>query len=462
MSDQLRSVLTAKFLLPAAILILGVFLYAISDARVMISSSLILTVSVLVSGILFLGMRTGRSGGQTYDECRHDALRNFVKVGLESSEIVIQLGHMKHSVDVSSAQTQSMASAVEEMVTSINQISERTQSVSTDSQTAESSAQEGLELSRKSLKSMEEISTTGNKAAEEVKALAEESDRIGEIVSQIKNIADQTNLLALNATIEAARAGEAGKGFAVVASEVKVLATQTTQATEDIEGRITDLHSRMTSIVSSMDQSVAAVAEGQTVMTGLGTQLEEISTQVSNVNGHMGEVAAILTQQTAAANDVSKGTGSIANAAKENEKEIQDTLDQMDKLSGVVNEQIASFVDLSGVAILEIAKNDHISYKKNIADALIGRKHMNEGSLPDHHACQFGGWYDQVKDDSIVKTTAFRDIMEPHKRVHETGRKVIHLHNAGDHDGAIKAMTELATASHEVVDALESLIIELS
>lgn len=461
MPASMQKLLKKQYLLPIFSLITGALIYALLNGQnVMVEpTTLFIAFAVLAVGFFFL-LRD--SSSQTYDECRHSALKNFVNVGLECSEVVIQLGNMKHSVDVSSAQTQSMASAVEEMVTSIKQISERTQSVSDDSQTAEKSANEGLELSKQSLQSMDEISTTGNKAAEEVKALAEESDRIGEIVSQIKNIADQTNLLALNATIEAARAGESGKGFAVVASEVKTLATQTTQATEDIEGRIGDLHNRMTRIVSSMDQSVAAVDEGQKVMTGLGSQLEAISSQVSSVNGHMGEVAAILTQQTAAANDVSKGTGSIATAAKENETEIENTLNQMDKLSGIINEQVNGFVDLGGVAILEIAKNDHISYKKNIADTLIGRKNTDPGNLPDHHTCRFGGWYDKVKDNAVLKNAAFKSILGPHKRVHEAGREVVMLHNKGDHESAKHAMDDLSQASHEVVDALEKLIDELS
>jgi methyl-accepting chemotaxis protein len=51
---------------------------------------------------------------------------------------------------------------------------------------------------------------------EGMKAIAESSDQIVEIIQVISDIAEQTNLLALNAAVEAARAGEHGRGFAVV------------------------------------------------------------------------------------------------------------------------------------------------------------------------------------------------------------------------------------------------------
>jgi methyl-accepting chemotaxis protein len=57
-------------------------------------------------------------------------------------------------------------------------------------------------------------------------------------IETISDISERGNLLAMNATIKAARAGESGKGFAVVANEIKELAEQTTEATQDIKGKI--------------------------------------------------------------------------------------------------------------------------------------------------------------------------------------------------------------------------------
>ena len=80
----------------------------------------------------------------------------------------------------------------------------------------------------------ERVKASANKANEEkekmnvllteMEHITDISKEIGNIITDIEDIASQTNLLALNASIEAARAGEAGKGFAVVADQIGKLA----------------------------------------------------------------------------------------------------------------------------------------------------------------------------------------------------------------------------------------------
>ncbi len=102
-----------------------------------------------------------------------------------------------------------IASAVEEMSSTINEISQNSAKARSISENAVSVTQE---------------------TSTQIKELGESANEIGNVTETITDISKQTNLLALNATIEAARAGDAGKGFAVVASEIKELSTLKTQS----------------------------------------------------------------------------------------------------------------------------------------------------------------------------------------------------------------------------------------
>jgi methyl-accepting chemotaxis protein len=130
---------------------------------------------------------------------------------------------------------------------------------------------------------------------QQIAALAQAAQKIGDVIKLIHSIAGQTNLLALNATIEAARAGDAGKGFAVVASEVKSLAIQTAKATEDI---------------SRLIKSVQAATGGAVAAIG------RISSRMKEIDGCATEVSAAVEQQSAATAEISQNVSGAADGAK--------------------------------------------------------------------------------------------------------------------------------------------------
>lgn len=389
-------------------------------------------------------------------------LEGIVSAGMQSNESVIQLIRMKKEIDETGSQVQAMASAVEELVASINQISENSNDATEQAKGAETSANEGVASSLQAGQTMDQIVQSVTKAVSDVNALAAESESIGEIVDQIETIAAQTNLLALNATIEAARAGDAGKGFAIVANEVKSLANQTAESTDNIRGKIDHLKVNMSVIVGSMEESAKAVGDGQTVVTQLGTQLSEISSGINAVTQRMSEIAAILTQQTAAASNVSDGTGTIARGAEMNNQEIAEALDAMDALNTLLAENINAFTALDRAEMLiQITKNDHVLFKKNIMDTLAGRKNLTPEDLPNHHKCRLGMWYEHVTDPYLLNNPVYKKLHTPHLKVHEHGKGILAAYHKNDMDEAMSELDKLNDASHQVIDILDQLTHEL-
>jgi methyl-accepting chemotaxis protein len=150
-----------------------------------------------------------------------------------------------------------------------------------------------------------------------IRSLEEAAVRIGSVVGLISTIASQTNLLALNATIEASRAGDAGKGFAVVASEVKVLANQTSRATEDISKQVAAIQEATKHSVNEIASIARAIEELTAVASSIAAAVEEQGATTRDIAGSMQTAAGGTARASGEIQSIEQAASRSADAVSE-------------------------------------------------------------------------------------------------------------------------------------------------
>jgi methyl-accepting chemotaxis protein len=164
---------------------------------------------------------------------------------------------------------------------------------------------------------MEEIRERVETIAQDILALSEQTQQIGEITATVDDLAEQSNLLALNATIEAARAGEQGRGFAVVAAEVRNLAEQSKQGTGQVRAILSDIQKATNEAVLATEQGIKEVERGRGRAQRAGEVIGQLGGTVRDTAQSAQQIAASAHEQRVAVDQIAVAMREIDQATSQ-------------------------------------------------------------------------------------------------------------------------------------------------
>ena len=201
------------------------------------------------------------------------------------------------------------AGVIEELNATIDTVVDLAADTAKETQSASARVKASANKANEEKEKMNELLT-------EMEHITEISKEIGNIITDIEDIASQTNLLSLNASIEAARAGEAGKGFAVVADQIGKLAADSAKSAVNTRDLI--------------DKTLVEIEKGNTITRTTADAFNQIITDMESFA------------------ELAENTMEKANSQAESLEQIGQGIEQ---LSSVVQDNAASSEENSAISI---------------------------------------------------------------------------------------------------------------
>jgi len=257
-----------------------------------------------------------------------------------SEHVTITIQELASGSDVQVQNVDKSSEVMNDIMDHTKSIFDNTEKITNDVLHASKMSQDGNQAIEQVNKQMDSIYNNVTSLSQAVKSLDERTSEIGQISNVISGISAQTNLLALNAAIEAARAGEHGKGFAVVADEVRKLAEESNKSTEQISNLISLIQKDAENTLNTMNKASEEVNSGIKVVNTAGSSFQKIDIAVNNVVSQIEDISKAVKDLTAGTEHVTSSINEVSEVAKESASITQN-------ISAATEEQLASMEEIS-------------------------------------------------------------------------------------------------------------------
>lgn len=287
------------------------------------------------------------AGFNTFVEKIQDLIRQVAVSANDMNGIAGSLSSISESThNTSLRQTEvstQVATAISQMSVTVQNVAESAQHAASAADMAERQVDEGYNVVNVTRQAAHDLNQEIARATDTMQALQAETEKVGSVLTVIREIADQTNLLALNAAIEAARAGEQGRGFAVVADEVRTLASRTQQSTQEIEAMIEGLQTGARSTSDIMSTSSVNAEKTAQEIANAHEVLAAISKSVTQIRDMNTSIAAAVEEQGAASVEIDRNAQQLSHLADESLRTAVNAEETSSRLTAV-GEQVVQLI----------------------------------------------------------------------------------------------------------------------
>ena len=234
--------------------------------------------------------------------------------------VIISADEVASGADQVSIGAQSQAQGATEQASSVEELSSTLQDVSNQIDANTIVIEETGRMVSETADEVREGEVKMEAMLEAMEDISLNSQKVGNIIKNIEDIAFQTNILALNAAVEAARAGEAGKGFAVVADEVRNLAGKSAEASETTANLI--------------QKAIDAVENGKGIADNTAASFKKIYKSIEEIAEKASSITKNSERQNEAIKQTTIGVDQISSVVHTSSATSEESAAASEELSG--------------------------------------------------------------------------------------------------------------------------------